>query len=235
MCGRFLATAGPDELARFFSARAPEVALPARFNIAPTNEIYAVFETAPGERRVETFRWGLVPGWAKDTRIASTLVNARSETVAEKPSFRNSFRRHRCLIPMSGFYEWHGDVPSPTDPTGRKRIKQPFRIMPRSEPILAAAGLWATWRDPSADRGDWLHTCTIITTEANGTMRPYHDRMPAFLDAESWESWLSPETTSAERLLGLLAPAPDDLLVVEAVSTDVNNVRNTGPFPSAGR
>lgn len=226
MCGRFLATAGPEELARYFDARAPEMQLPARYNIAPTNVVYAVIEPRPGDRRIESFRWGLVPSWATDTRIAASLVNARSETVVDKPSFRDSFRKRRCIVPMAGFYEWHGSV---TDPRSGRPKKQPYRISSTNEPILSAAGLWSAWRDPKTDGAPWLHTCTIITTAANRAMAPYHDRMPAFLGAEERIRWLSTEEP-IDSLQRLLHPAPEELLEVRPVSTDVNDVLNPGPF-----
>ena len=172
-----------------------------------------------GARRVDVFHWGLVPSWAKDRKIGQRMINARSETLADKPAFKRLFATHRCVIPMDGFYEWKpGDRP-----------RQPvFAHRADGEP-LAVAGLWAAWRDPERESGEeWLHSATVITTPANATMAPIHDRMPAVLPRNEWNRWLDPGERDLEVLGRLLVPAPDDLLAVHDVSTEVNNVRNRG-------
>lgn len=233
MCGRFVSTAKPDQIASYFDAVVPEdaVDLGDNYNVAPTNDLYAVIERPDHIREVRTFEWGLLPIWAKDDRMGSKLINARSETLLEKSSFRASFQRRRCLIPMSGFYEWMPGHPG--GPTNRKGepLKQPLLIERADHELLAVAGLWSAWRPPgSTDDVPWRHTCTVITTEANATMRPVHDRMPVILDRRNWEEWLDPTSFEAARLTSLLVPAPDSLLAMHEVSTDVNNVRNKGPF-----
>ena len=156
----------------------------------------------------------------QDSKIASTMINARAETVAEKPAFKGLVKKHRLLIPMDGFYEWKRPADGP---------KQPMFIHRVDGLPLAVAGLWAAWRDRSGpDDAPWLHTCTVITTAANDMMRPVHDRMPVILPASSWDAWLDPANNDLEMLSGLLLPAPKGLLVMHEVSTDVNNVRNKG-------
>ena len=220
MCGRFVSTQPPDKLAEYFGASFEGDALPANHNVAPTNQVYGVVGTAGGGARVEVFQWGLVPTWAKDTKIGSRLINARAETILEKPAFRTEFKRRRLLVPMDGFYEWQAR-PGTT--------KQPMFIHDAHDEPLAAAGLWSVWRDKEAGPdAPWLHTLTIITTAANATMTPVHDRMPVFLPRREWARWLDPANTDGPALQQLLVPAPDDLLVMHPVSTKVNNVRNKG-------
>lgn len=214
----------------FFDAGPPEVEIGQRFNVAPTSDVYGVIELPGGHRQVQVFEWGLIPSWAKDARIATSLINCRSETIAEKPSFRSSFAKRRCVIPMSGFYEWR--AASPDGPRNAKGIpiKQPLLFERADHQLLAVAGLWSAWREPGVgEEGPWRHTCTVVTTSANATMAPIHDRMPVILDEDGWREWLDPMTVPAD-LLMLLQPADDDVLVVQEVSTDVNNVRNQGPF-----
>lgn len=234
MCGRFVSSHTPDKIAEFFGASFEQeaAALPPNFNVAPTQDIYAVVAGASGARELQPFHWGLVPSWAKDTKIGSKMINARAETVADKPAFKSLFRKHRLLIPMDGFYEWQ--QPGEGAPVGKsgKPIKTPMFIHRADGKPLVVAGLWATWRDPSADADGppaWLHSCTIITTTANGTMSRVHDRMPVILRDDDWARWLDPTNHDLAALHHLLVPAADDLLVMHAVSTAVNNVRNQGP------
>lgn len=220
MCGRFVATNSAAALSEFFGAAIDGVPeLGANHNVAPTTDVLGVVADADGARRLEAFRWGLVPSWAGDVRIGSRMINARAETLAEKSSFRRPFARTRLLIPMDGFYEWH------QGPTG----KQPVFIHRADGSPLAVAGLWTAWRADGADDDAWLHTCTVITTSANATMRPVHDRMPVILDRASWDEWLDPRNGDTAALGALLVPAADDVLVMHPVSTEVNNVRNRGP------
>lgn len=225
MCGRFVSTQSPQQLASFFDAVVDTEPLPVSHNVAPTNEVYAVV-AEHDERHLEAFRWGLVPSWAKDVRIGSSMINARAETVAEKPAFKGLFRKHRLLVPMDGFYEWKaGDA---VDAKGKPRKTPMFIHRANGEP-LAAAGLWATWREPgSTPDAPWLHTCTVITTEANRLMSSVHDRMPVFLERQHWDTWLDRTITDPGVLLPLLRPADEALLTMYAVGTDVNNVRNKG-------
>jgi putative SOS response-associated peptidase YedK len=237
VCGRFVTATPPDELAAYFGAALSasivgsdrdaddEPTFPkANHNVAPTNDIAAVVET-PDRRELAMFHWGLVPSWAKDRKIGSRMINARSETLAEKGAFKALFARNRCIIPADGFYEWKAvDVEGQAKPT-----KQPYFIHSVSGEPLAFAGLWATWGDPTVEQPGKLHSATIITTAANDTMAPVHDRMPVLLAASDWAAWLDPQNRDIDCLASLLVPAPNDLLTMYPVSTDVNSVRNNGP------
>lgn len=224
MCGRFVSTSSPSTLAAVFEASPPPVELPPRYNVAPTTVVYGVVESADRTRRVEVFRWGLVPSWAKDISIGARLINARAETVAEKPSFRNSFARRRVIVPMDGFYEWQ--------PAGSPRTpKQPYFVHRADGQPLAAAGLWSAWRDPSVadESAAWLHSCALVTTSANALMAPVHDRMPVVLEPGDWAEWLDPSNDDVAGLAGLLRPAADGVLERHPVSTAVNRVGTDGP------
>ncbi len=238
MCGRFVSTAGPDRIAAYFDTVLPTEAvadtLGENYNVAPTQDIYAVVANAPSAgdgigARVDAFHWGLIPSWAKDRKIASRMINARSETLAEKPVFKGLLATKRCIIPMDGFYEWQpGSPDGPLNSKG-KPLKQPMFIHRGDGEPLAVAGLWTAWKDPADPEGRFLHSATIITTAANATMRPVHDRMPALLTAEHWATWLDPSNRDLAALSALLDGGPPDLLAMEPVSTDVNNVRNNRP------
>ncbi|MEM8925308.1 MAG: SOS response-associated peptidase [Actinomycetota bacterium] len=224
MCGRFVSASPPDELARYFEAAPPAVELEPNFNVAPTTTVYAV-RAADGHRRLSELRWGLVPFWAKDRKVGSRMINARSETVLEKSAYRRAIRKRRCLIPADGFYEW-------AKVAGHKK-KQPYYIHHRDEEPLVFAGLWERWSPPEgADDelgpDETLETCTILTCAPNATMAAVHDRMPVLLAPSVWDDWLA-ETDDMDALSSLMVPAPDDLLVLRAVSPMVNNVRNSGP------
>jgi putative SOS response-associated peptidase YedK len=186
-----------------------------RFNIAPTQQVGVVRSATPGQREFVWMRWGLVPHWAKDKSIGNQLINARSESAASKPTFRDSFRRRRCLIAADGFYEW-------------KKIgkqKQPYLIrMPDHRPF-AFAGLWDRWGE-DAER---FESCTILTTSANEQLRDLHDRMPVILDPADYERWLEPYAAEPENLQSLMSALPDGALSVEPVSPRVNNVANDDP------
>ena len=235
MCGRFVSASPPDELARYFGAELDEGdSLEASFNVAPTNDVYAV-RARDGLRHLEALRWGLVPFWAKDLKIGSRMINARAETVAEKPAFRKAYERHRCLIPADGFYEW-AKIP------GAKN-KQPYFIHRTDGEPIVFAGLWERWRPRLEDgktideTAEPIETCTILTCTPNADMAPIHDRMPVLLPPAVWDDWLSSET-DLDYIASLLRPAPDDLLTLVPVSTAVNNVRNKGeqliePLPEA--
>lgn len=217
MCGRFVQSASAADYARYFGADAVKTeALEANYNVAPTDRVYAVAEHDE-QRLVGSFDWGLVPHWAQDRSKAARFINARVESVADKPAFRDSFRKRRCIIPADGFYEW----------TRRGDLKIPHLIFIGTHAPMALAGLWASWKDPQGD--EWVRTCTIVTTAPNDFMRPIHDRMPAVLPEHAWDAWLDRSNDDVEQLASFLAPPPEDLLETYEVSREVNNVRNNGP------
>lgn len=216
MCGRFAQQRPASELAELFAA-APlgEDAQP-RFNVAPTSSALVVVER-DDRRAIMSYRWGLIPHWAESPKIAARTFNARSETLAASPMFRDSFRRRRCLVPVDAFYEWQR----------HERAHQPYVVRRRDGAPLALAGLWSGWRDPETDE---VHrTFTIVTTAANELIAPLHDRMPAILTPDEWARWLEPTAIDPAELLGLLVPADPDPLEVYAVGRAVNDVRNDGP------
>jgi putative SOS response-associated peptidase YedK len=226
MCGRFLNKLPPAEIARLFATPAVAPNYPARFNIAPTDPVLAVrVHPKTGARSLDALRWGLVPSWAKDLSIGARLINARAETLATLPAFRDAFQRRRCLIPASGFYEWRKD--------GKART--PFAIVPVDEPLFAFAGLWENWRDPSTRAQDeaaagadapWVRSCTIITAEPNALLAPIHNRMPVILPRDAWAPWLGETPADAAALQALLTPYPAERMRVYPVSPRVNSVKN---------
>ena len=237
MCGRYASSRRPEDLVEEFDiveSRIPD-ALAADYNVAPTKEVYAVVERPPSkesdeppQRQLRVLTWGLVPSWAKDASIGNRLINARMETVAEKPAYKRAFATRRCLLPADGYFEWY-----PTRETTKagKPRKQPFFVRPRDHGILAMAGLYEIWRDPTKadnapDRFRW--TCTVITTDAEAALGDLHERMPLMVDRERWGSWLDPRAQGAE-LLDLLEPAAPGRLEAYPVSALVSNVRNNGP------
>jgi putative SOS response-associated peptidase YedK len=217
MCGRFTLTADPGLVARRFGAPPPQGGgTRPRFNVAPAQTVITV--TDDGRRQLELMRWGLIPAWAKDPAIGSRLINARAETLAEKPAFRAALRRRRCLIPADGFYEWTAG------PDGKRR---PMRIRLTSGQPFAFAGLWDEWRPP--DGGPPVRTCTIITCAPNELMATLHHRMPVILAPEAEAVWLDPSITDPERLLPLLVPYPADKLEAYPVSPLVNSPAHDSP------
>lgn len=221
MCGRF--TRAND----YFSDRARQQKfleqlgladappLEPRYNIAPTQDVAAVRSKAGDGRELAMLHWGLVPSWAKDLKIGNRLVNARAETIAEKPAFRSAFRRRRCLIPADGFYEWQV----------QGRSKQPYLIRFRDRRLFCFAGLWEHW--PKGE--PQVESCTIITTDANPLMSTLHDRMPVIVSPSDYALWLDPAIEEPERLSPLLRPWQGDDLEALAVSTLVNNPRHESP------
>jgi putative SOS response-associated peptidase YedK len=217
MCGRFVAATDEDGVTRFFlvDARLGEPVAPS-WNVAPTHPVRAVVED-DDRRLLVTLRWGLVPRWADDPRIAGRLINARAETVLDKPAFRDAVIRRRCIIPADGFYEWQ---------RGEGGAKVPHFV--HGDAPLAFAGLWETWRDPSRPEAPWLRTCTIITRPAQDSLRFLHDRMPVVLQPGAWDAWLAPEVRDRSEIRLLLGggTAP---LSAHPVAPDVNHVDNNGP------
>lgn len=229
MCGRFVSSSTPDELAAYFGvdqvAEAVAEPVPANFNVAPTQDVLAVIDH-DGERHLDAFFWGLIPSWAKEAKIGSRMINARAETLADKNAYKPSFKKRRCIIPADGFYEWQK-----LDDTGapKKKVrKQPMFMRSVDGSPLAFAGLWSVWRGPDKEQ-EPLRSVTIITTTPNDTMAPIHDRMPVILGRDDWSTWLDRDNEDLDILGRLLVPAPDDLLTTTPVSTQVNNVRNNGP------
>jgi putative SOS response-associated peptidase YedK len=230
VCGRFVSSSSPERIAEYFGAVSDVESLGENYNVAPTNDIYAVVMGADGVPHVRAFHWGLIPVWAKDRKIGAKMINARAETLGEKPAYKGIFKKTRCLVPMDGFYEWAPGTPDgPRTAKGLPAKRPMYAHRPDGEP-LAVAGLWSAWRDKAAGKDSpWLHSATIVTTDANGTMAPIHDRMPVILPRSAWATWLDPSVDDVELLGSLLVPAPDDLLVIDEVSRDVNDVRNKGP------
>lgn len=214
MCGRFTLTVQLKDLRRRFNALAEDsLEVRPRFNIAPTQTIPVIRREAEG-RKIRKLRWGLIPRWAKEASIGQRMINARSETLTEKPSFRPLLYRHRCLIPADGYYEW-----SKTD-TGKK---QPYRIIIGDGELFAFAGLWDRWVSPE---GKAVETFTIITTQANEKLSRIHHRMPVILPRSAEDLWLDPEVRDPNFLRELLVPYPDDSIGLYPVSTLVNSPRN---------
>jgi putative SOS response-associated peptidase YedK len=206
------------------------VQLGLRYNIAPTQNVAIVRQTVENSpRELALVRWGLIPSWAKDTKIGSTLINARSETIAEKPSFRSAFKKRRCLVLADGYYEW-AKAPAGGAKAGGKGAakKQPYYITMQDERAFAFAGLWEFWPGPK-DQPQPVETCTILTTDTNELTQDLHDRMPVILRPEDYELWLDPQLQEREPLLPLLVPYPSDEMKLTPVSTLVNNVRNDTP------
>ena len=249
MCGRYASARKRVELLEEFNVQrdATTESLQPDYNVAPTKPVHAVIERSgpqqpetraaePGpdqaadragdgvaERELRVVRWGLVPFWAKDPKIGSRMINARAETVAEKPAFRRAFARRRCLLPADGYYEWQVQPGA---------AKQPVYISPADGSPLAFAGLYELWRDPAVAKQDpdsWLWTATIITTSAPDEIGVIHDRMPMIIDQERWGDWLDPALSDVADVRALLVPAAVSGLRTYPVSPQVNSVRNNGP------
>jgi putative SOS response-associated peptidase YedK len=240
VCGRYAASKNPDELVEEFEVdQPPAEVLQADYNIAPTRKVYAVLEREPktdGEtasvepvRLLKVVRWGLVPSWAKDISIGAKLNNARSETAAEKPSFKRALARRRCLVPADGYYEWYT---SEAKGPGAKPSKQPFYIHPADGSTMAMAGLYELWRNPEKADDDpeaWLWSMCVLTTSATDEFGHIHDRMPMTVRRNEWAAWLDPSLTDLGVAQGLLHPLADLGLEAYPVAPAVNSVRNNGP------
>lgn len=211
MCGRYTLRTPVETLAEEFGISDPLPEIPTRYNIAPTQEVAAVLEEDE-ERKLEMLRWGLIPSWADDPAVGNRMINARSETAAEKPSFRTAFRKRRCLILADGFYEWQKTNGG----------KQPYYIRMEDGSPFAFAGLWESW-----DKyGGEIRSCTILTTDANKMVGEVHHRMPVILPPETYDLWLDPDMQETEPLLDLLRPYPDDGMEAYPVNRFVNSPSN---------
>ncbi|MEU5208332.1 SOS response-associated peptidase [Streptomyces sp. NPDC020742] len=261
MCGRYAASRRPEELAGLFGVQRwePAETLAPSWNVAPTAQVHAVLERPlkgaaadgfpPGPvRQLRTLTWGLVPSWSTSPDGAARMINARSETVHEKPSFRQAFAARRCLLPGDGYFEWvTGAAERELEEQGRKKRgrKQPYFVTPADGSVMAMAGLYEFWRDrtlPGDHPRAWWVTCTVLTTEAETTalagadggegpqsLAAIHPRMPLVLTPDRWDAWLDPTRTDPGELQELLTPPPPGLMRAHPVPTDVSNVRNNGP------
>jgi putative SOS response-associated peptidase YedK len=229
MCGRFVRKTSAAQVAEAFAARVDTDELSLSFNVAPTSRVFAVVSES-NTRSLVNFSWGLIPRWAQDSSRAASMINARVETVAEKPSFRDLVSKNRCVLPMDGYFEWREQLRhDETKPM--KSVKQPFYFSANLESgfshngVLAVAGLWTSWKDPNQPNSQLLHTVVALTTNANDMVGEIHHRMPVLLDEQGVDNWLDVNTQSP---LVELEAVPNDALVVCAVSTKVNSSRNNG-------
>jgi putative SOS response-associated peptidase YedK len=213
MCGRYALTAPASTIAEVFQVDVLPDVLP-RYNIAPTSEVQGVV-MEDGARKLQSFRWGLIPGWAKDKKIAYQTINARADSVATKPAYRAAFKRRRLLLVADGFYEWE---------KVDKKTKIPHLIQKADGQPFAMAGIWEKWTDP--ETGQEIQSCSVITTEGNELMKPIHDRMPVILPPEAWDRWLDPENEDTAALQELLVPFPAEQMRERKVSKRVGDVKN---------
>ena len=226
MCGRFVRKTSAAHVAEAFAAQVDTDELGLNFNVAPTSQVLAVVGE-PNNRSLTSFSWGLIPRWAPDSSRAASMINARVETVAEKPSFRDLVSRNRCVLPMDGYFEWKEQLRHDTS----KAVKQPFYFSVDLQSrfshkgVLAIAGLWTSWKDPNQPDAQAVHTVVALTTNANDMVGEIHHRMPVLLDEQGVDNWLDVKNQSP---LDKLEEVPNDVLVVCAVSTRVNNSRNNG-------
>lgn len=227
MCGRYALSANAQDIALEFGIDGmPEAFLPADWNIAPTKNVYFVnaSDHEGNARNLEVGSWGLIPSWAKDATRAASAINARVESVAEKPTFRSAFKSHRCLVPADGYYEWATEI-------GQFKPKQPFYIHNENGDLLSLAGIYESWLNPQT--GKELVSLSIITRESTGSIAKIHHRMPVILPKDRWAKWLSNDSLTKDQIpfyLDLLElPKPDAGLIARPVSTAVNNARNHGP------
>lgn len=246
MCGRYASSRRPDDLVEEFRIDESKVkeTLAPDYNVAPTKPVYAVLERPPHDRgedsaeradaeqpqrQLRVLTWGLVPFWAKDPAIGNKMINARMETVHQKPAYKRAFAQRRCLLPADGYYEWY---PTEQKTKAGKPLKQPFFIHRADGGPLAMAGLYEIWRDPTRDDDDpnrFRWTCTVLTTQAEDELGRIHDRMPLLVEPERYADWLDPTRSDPDDLRSLLVPAAPGRLEAYPVSTAVNSVRNNGP------
>ena len=215
MCGRYVRTTPIEQFARLFRAEGQPECSPS-YNIPPSTKVLVARNTPEGGRELAALKWGLVPAWSDEPKTEYSTINARAETVAQKPAFRFALRHRRCLIAADGFYEWH------PQPDGHK---QPYFIYLKGHAPFAFAGIWEHWeRD-----GKTLDSCSIIVTAANSLMQPIHERMPVILSPDQYDAWMDPNVTDAKHLLPLPAPYPPEKMQLHPVKTTVNSPRNEGP------
>lgn len=220
MCGRFTLRTPTNVIVEHFAVSGPVPPLAPRYNIAPTQPVAAVrcdSRTAATRRELVELRWGLIPHWAKDPGIGNRMINARAETVAQKPAYKTALLRRRCLLPADGFFEWR---------TGEGKRRQPYFIGLHEGEWFAFAGLWESWEGPDHSH---VESCTVLTTEPNELIRPIHNRMPVLLPRGAYDLWLDPAVQDFDRLLPLLRPFPAERMRAHAVSTLVNSPRNDSP------
>jgi len=215
MCGRFTVNCSPVDVGSLFEVTETLHPAATSFNVSPGQEVPVVWDDGGG-RKLDRFKWGLIPSWAKDPAIGNRLINARAETVAEKPAFRQAFLRRRCLILADGFYEWKAE--------GGRKV--PYHITVEGQPLFAFAGLWEAW---APEGGEVRRTCAILTTEANDFMKAIHSRMPVILSPDDYAAWLDSKNRDASSLLALLKPFPSNRMLARAVSTRVNSPKNNDP------
>jgi putative SOS response-associated peptidase YedK len=250
MCGRYAASRSPDDLVEEFEVDRVDAGTPAPgqdgppdgtvapdWNVAPTKTAPVVLERPPREdrtarpvRQLRALTWGLVPSWSKDASGGARLINARAESLFDKPAYRRAAAARRCLVPADGWYEWQAS-PVARDVRGRPR-RQPFFVHRQDGDVLALAGVYEFWRDPGRDPDDplaWLTTYAVVTTAAEAGLDRIHDRMPLALPRSRWDAWLDPSLTEPDDVRPLLSPPPVGELVADPVSTRVNDVRNNGP------
>jgi len=217
MCGRYALNSTPQKLKQRFGAEPPPDLRP-RYNVAPTQEVPIVRREGE-DRRFALVRWGLVPSWAKDAKFGGySTINARAETVANKPAYRSAFRHRRALIPADAYYEWQAEA--------HAKLKQPWAIALKDKEPMGFAGLWERWTSPEDEE---LESCCIIVTDANELTRSIHDRMPVILDPADWDEWLDPETKNLTGLQALLKPFPPEAMTAWPVGRQVNNPRHDAP------
>lgn len=217
MCGRYRLTAKERWLSKYFNIPPEDIEWAARWNIAPTDEVATIRQDRHGPKRIfAKMRWGLIPYWAKDKSFGAKAINAASETAAEKPAFRESMKKRRCLIPADGFYEWKK--------LGSK--KQPYNIGMKDDGLFAFAGLWDRWKDPE---DKLIESCAILTTDANPLLKDIHDRMPVILSPEDYDAWLDPGDVDPAHVADLLKPFDARQMRAYPVSSTVNSVKNDGP------
>jgi putative SOS response-associated peptidase YedK len=219
MCGRYVISSPAETIRDLFEAMGPLPNLRPRYNVAPTDPVPVVLlDRETKARKLDTLRWGLIPYWAKDIKIGATMINAKAETVAEKPAFREAFQSRRCLIPADAFYEWQKlDA----------KTKQPYAIVMKERSVFGFAGLWERWKDRA--NGEIVRSFSIITTEPNEVCAPIHDRMPVIVPPDDYGKWLGEVETDPVRLLGMLKPYPAERMEAYKVGPRVGNVKNDDP------
>ncbi|WP_030207274.1 SOS response-associated peptidase [Streptomyces sp. NRRL S-87] len=256
MCGRYASSRGPEELVERFGIERwePAEALAPDYNVAPTKQVYVVLDRPLKDardprpvRQLRVLRWGLVPSWAENPDGAARMINARAESLHEKPSFRRPFAQRRCIVPADGYYEWvTGSDERELEVEGKRKRprKQPYFVLPADGSVFAMAGIYEFWRDrtlPGEHPQAWWATCSVITTDAEAaplgvapaegprSLAEIHPRMPLMLTPDRWDAWLDPRRTDTDGLRELLAPPPEGLMRAYPVPTAVSNVRNNGP------